>query len=207
MQLSTVAKAVGTMIARRTGHVTIWLPAIGLALRSGGEDENGKVSDDAELIDVRTGTSVATGKMTTPRAHHAGCLLHDGRVLLSGAILSDGTYSDTCEYYYPTPRTLELSLEDFARDRDHYERLGSTVEKLRNAPDGPVVKMQVHRPGGIFIAGISGLSSPRVGHSMLMLPTGDVLVLGGKTSGNVLVDRFELYRPAAPEESRDRAPF
>jgi hypothetical protein len=201
-ELSGNANAVGTMVARRKGHVTLWIPALGKVLTCGGEDENGNIRDDAELIDLSTGVSVWTGKMTTPRAYHAGCLLHDSRAVFSGGRTPGGT-SDSCEFYYYTSRELNLSPAEFARDRDHFERLNSTVRKVR---EDDQERVRVHRPGGFFLAALAGLSSPRANHSMIMLPNGSIFVSGGD-SGSGALAKTELYRPALAEEMQGRTPF
>jgi hypothetical protein len=58
----------------------------GRILFAGGEDgETGVGFSAAEVYDPSTGTSTATGNLTTPRFDHTETLLPDGTVLIAGS--------------------------------------------------------------------------------------------------------------------------
>jgi len=76
----------GTLVADRLGHSATLLPD-GHVLLAGGYDRASKTqpfSVSAELFDPATGTSTATGAMTTGLAFHAAAMTPDGRVVLAG---------------------------------------------------------------------------------------------------------------------------
>jgi len=78
--------AAGTLVAGRVGHTATLLPN-GHVLLAGGYDRASKTqpfSVSAESFDPATGTSTATGDMTTGLAFHAAALAPDGRVVLVG---------------------------------------------------------------------------------------------------------------------------
>ena len=76
----------GTLVADRLGHTATLLPD-GHVLLAGGYDRTDKehpFSAAAELFDPASGTSAATGDMTTGLAFQAAAPLPDGRVILVG---------------------------------------------------------------------------------------------------------------------------
>jgi hypothetical protein len=77
----------------------------GKILFAGGEDGETSIGfDSGELYDPATGTSIATGKMTTPRFDHTSTLLPDGTVLIAGSQRSGadgGSALASAEVYDP----------------------------------------------------------------------------------------------------------
>jgi hypothetical protein len=77
---------VDALVAARIGHSATLLPD-GHVLLAGGYDQASKdhpFAATAELFDPVTGTSAATGEMTTGLAFHASSPTADGRVILAG---------------------------------------------------------------------------------------------------------------------------
>ena len=85
----------------------------GDVLFAGGEDgEETQGVDTAELYDPTSGTSIFTGRMTTPRMDHTSTLLPDGTVLITGSQRSGfdggGALSST-EVYDPTAASFSAA--------------------------------------------------------------------------------------------------
>jgi len=74
-------------------------------------------SDEAEVYDPATGTSTATGKMTTLRGYSTATLLPEGRVLIAGADFPATTDSGRAELYDPITGTFSTTGDMVTRSR------------------------------------------------------------------------------------------
>jgi hypothetical protein len=75
-----------------------------------------KVRAACLIYSPATGSFKRTGEMTSPRSHHAGCVLPNGRVFVCGGVRSSLVRSTTCEEYDPlTEVWTELPPPVFGR--------------------------------------------------------------------------------------------
>src|SRR5207249_2489583 len=98
--------ATGAMNSSRSDH-TATLLADGKVLVTGGyasDDGTTNTISSAELYDEATGTWTTTGPLNTQRAHHAGILLPNGKVLVAGGSGTTNVIS-SAELYDPATRT------------------------------------------------------------------------------------------------------
>jgi hypothetical protein len=170
--------AVGSM---RTNHYLATALSDGRVLVTGGQDSEGKVLRTAELFDPATDEFTPTGSMAVPRVKHAAARLPDGRIMILGGSNGHsyrGRYRST-EIYDPRKGTFSPGPD--LRWRRH---------KIRDAvavlPSGAVlvaggaVRPELFDPaGGAFVPAVGELSGPQMFATATLLPTGDVLVLGG----------------------------
>lgn len=172
--------AVGSMRTPRAYTVATAL-ADGRVLVTGGHRAPGEVVGSAEIFDPATGDFHPAGEMLTPRTKHAAVLLDDGRVLVIGG----------------------------SQERDDRGRLASTElydPETGGFSPGPEMRSPRHKipdaalvlpSGGVLVGG--GAAGPEVWHpaeseflpirgrleglhefaTATLLPTGEVLVLGG----------------------------
>jgi hypothetical protein len=170
--------AVGPM---RTNHYLVTALADGRVLVTGGQDAAGEILSTAEIFDPATGQFRPTGEMATPRVKHAAALLPDGRVLIlggSGARSYPGRYAST-EIFDPT--TGAFSPGPNMQWGRHKIRDAVTV-----LPSGAVlvaggaVRPELFDPTDQVFVSVEGqLSGPQMFATATLLPTGEVLILGG----------------------------
>ncbi len=177
--------AFSTVGKMRTNHYLATALADGRVLVTGGHNVKGEILRSAEIFDPATAEFQPTGEMAAPRVKHAAALLSDGRVLIIGG--SDersyrGRYAST-EIYDPT-------TGEFSPGPD----LGWARHKIRDAvavlPSGAVlvaggaVQPELFDPTDqIFVPVAGEMSGPQMFATATLLPSGDVLVLGGYDEG------------------------
>ena len=190
----------GSLNAPRTFH-TATLLQNGKVLVASGVDSNSYVTNTAQLYDPVTGAWSPTGSLNTERNGHTATLLQDGKVLVSGG-LDGGDFSVfITELYDPATGTWSVTGTLNAA------RAGHTTTQL---PNGDVLLVG-ECIDGIFCGNSSGaelynsatgrwsytgsLLKRRTQETVTLLPSGQVLVVGGLGSKRVL-NSAELYDPA-----------
>jgi hypothetical protein len=207
---SETFSATGTMFTAREFHSATLLPD-GQVLFAGGGGTSGSVAS-AELYDPATGTFAGTGGMTAARQLHSATLLQDGRVLITGgyAVDASGTFAPlaTAELYDPVARTF-TPTGTMARARN-----GHTATMLPNGQvlvAGGVACTGDLRSNGCSIFGTAELYDPATGtftatgdmtttraaHTATLLPSGKVLLAGGRDWANEPLSSAELYDPVS----------
>ena len=170
-----------SMSVPRVGHVAVSL-ADGRVLIIGGRPaRRGEILRTAEIFDPSTRQFQTTGDMSSPRHKHAAALLPDGRVLvLGGSDVRDqrGRYRST-EIY--DPKTGKFA--DGPDMRWPRFKLPHAVAVL---PSGAVLvaggatRLELYAPGRQTFLPVQGeLSGSREFATASLLPSGEVLVLGG----------------------------
>lgn len=183
----------GSLKTPRMYH-TATLLTNGMVLVAGGRSDSGMLSS-AELYNPSNGTWVVTGSMLTNRAFHSATLLGNGKVLVAGGY--NGKRLQSAELYDPvtgkwtatgnlgTARSMHLmsllesgkvlvaggyGISSYLRDAELYDPLAGTWTQTGNMP---------------YINDYSGTAT--------LLPSGIVLVAGGKNQGA----NAEVYDPIA----------
>jgi len=184
-----------TMRASRAGHTATRL-SDGRVLLVGGwrEASIGQLAAQAsaEIFDPATGTFTAVGDMSTARVDHAAGLLPDGRVLVTGGSRLDGSFLtdlDSVEVFDPATDAFSAWASPMAHTRATHGMIdlldgrwllvgGSDVD-LR--PETFDVTTGAFTP---FAA--APADQARFGVCVAAFGSGDVAVVGGEASGDVL---------------------
>ena len=186
------------MLQPRAGH-TATLLADGRVLVVGGFVGEGTApSRSAEVYDPAAGTWEAMGELAIGRGGNATALLGDGRVLIAGGWLGSDTYTETTELFEPATGKFEpgpdlpvaadglaaTTLDDgsvlVVGGQHRFEV--ATDAAVRITPDGEVVQ-------------VDPLATARFKHTVVTLPSGEALVLGGTVDDRVLLRTTELFDP------------
>lgn len=152
------------------------------------------------------GTIVPTGNTTVPRFDHTATLLAAGNVLIVGGMERNGVTDASAELYDPaTGRFTPAAKMKGQRG------WGSTATRLANgevliaggatgslcSPDCHLASAELYDPATGSFKVTGSMKEPRAGGFAILLPTGDVLMVGGTmTSGKDSQASAELYHPA-----------
>jgi len=147
------------------------------------------------------GSVVGTGNMTAIRFDHAAALLPSGQVLIVGGIERNGVMQSTAELFDPAIRRFSPAAKPQSP-----HGWGVTATLLRNGKvlvaggstgcDSPcyTASAELYDPSaGTFVL-TGSMRVPRAGGRALLLPTGDVLIVGGAETSTVAT--AELYHPS-----------
>ncbi|WP_426754664.1 kelch repeat-containing protein [Myxococcus sp. Y35] len=170
----------------------------GRVLLAGGHSTSG-VTNHAELYDPVANTWTATGPLNFPRNGHSATLLPDGRVLVTGGADGSRTPRPESELYDPATGLWTVADSMVIARENHSATL---------LPSG-----KVFTAGGFSLAGAStfyadtelydpglqgwsaagSLGGTHVDPLMALLPTGRVLVAGGRDAGGAPTAAASLY--------------
>jgi hypothetical protein len=203
----TFTLTAGSLATGRYGHTATRLQS-GKVLIAGGASGAGGVPAlaSAELFDPATGTFSATAApMASARINHTATLLSDGRVLIAGGVDTDSLPLDSAELFDPVAGTFSAIAGPMTA-----ARYGHTATLL---PGGKVLiaggvdssntiiaTAEIYDPAAAAPAAsftpTGALVTPRNGHTAALLPSGQVLVVGGFDLGQSL-RHAELYDPVS----------
>jgi hypothetical protein len=160
----------------------------GTVLVAGGSYPGADGTDPAELYDPATGTWSKTAALFIPSFGHTATLLPDGAVLVVGGAADDEFYwsAGLTKLYLPAEHAwVERVLPALPRT-SHTATLLATgrvlvtggVGLLPCCPDTGRVEM--FDEGNHQWSAVSELAHKRTGHSATLLPSGELLVAGGR---------------------------
>jgi len=146
------------------------------------------------------GVVVPGVEMSAARAAHTATALRDGRVLVAGGFVAEG--SPIAAELYDQDAGRRLPLPPMIATRHSH-----TATEL---PDGRVLIVGGYASGGEPVASAElfdpkanafvptgGLEQPRADHVAVLLESGQVLMVGGLGPGWEFLDSAELYDPEA----------
>jgi len=197
---------VGKLAHARAGH-TATLLADGTVLLTGGRDKHRDILDSAEVFDPTTLQSALLGTpLTTPRAEQTGTLLPSAETLLAGGrdrygVLFSAELFQRDQTFGVLAASLQIPRAGHTATLLSDGRVlllgGLDVSKLPLLP-GEAFKV----PSGVLYDPRAGsftllphaLTVPRSEHTATLLPSGLVLVVGGRNEDGVL-GSAELFDP------------
>ncbi len=158
--------------------------------------------DSTELYDPVKNVCVAGPRMSTVRDDLAATLLADGTVLLTGGQDKTGKTQSSCERFDPATNAI-TPVGPLADERADHVALrladGSVLVMGGEQDDGhdhDTVLASVERfdPATSTFRRSNPLQVPRDDFGAILLADGCVLVIGGQTSGDVVLSSIEIDR-------------
>ena len=200
----TFTLTVGNLAAARVNHTATRLQS-GKVLIAGGTGASSSVLASAELFDPATGIfSPTTAPMTSARIFHTATLLPDGRVLIAGGADANGVPLDSAELYDPVAGTFTMIASPMTVARDaHTATLlpGGKVLIVGGAASSNVAAAELYDPAAVAPAAsftaTGALVTPRDAHTAVLLPSGQVLIVGGVYHLGQFLQHAELYDPVS----------
>lgn len=202
-------KTIGEMTTPRGGF-TATLLLDGRVLITGGEFD-GELAT-AEIFNPLTNSFTATGNLIEARAAHTATLLLDGRVLITGGI-RDNQVLATAEIFDPITGTFSAAGHMNSQRRTHAAVLltdgevlilgGSTEEDW----DTRLNSVEIYNPQqDAFAYYPASMRQERfkLGSSVTTLNNGQVLIVGGDTTVEVLDVQVGVFQDAAGQVDADR---
>jgi N-acetylneuraminic acid mutarotase len=200
----------GNLNVRRVGHTAMLLPngkvlfASGVTHGSVGDRIEEFTTNTAELYDPATGQWSLTGNLSTARYAHAAALLQNGKVLVAGGyLLERQDYTPSAEVYDPTTETWS-STGSLNTPRGYHTLTtlpnGNVLVSGGEGDVFPFIKKlntaEFYNPATGVWSLTGNLSTARGHHTATLLSTGQVLVVGGITTGTGRSNSAELYDQA-----------
>ena len=160
-------------------------------LITGGVNESGNLGD-ALLYDETTNTLTPTGSLVSARANHTSTLLLDGRVLITGGEIIDGSLLKSAEIYDPTTGMFTRLAHPMSIPRSKH-----TATLLQ---DGTVLivggkQADIFDPATELFTTLPSLPLNRSSHAAALLRDGTVLITGGYVGGSAN-QTGEIYDPS-----------
>ena len=199
----------GTMVQGRRQH-TATLLGSGRVLVTGGYFDHICFTASAELFDPVTGTFSSTGFMLSERSGHTATLVASGEVLMVGG--SNGCAPDAAddppwdplfaELYEPESETFQRA-GDMSTTRIHHAAVRLTngkvlvlggippLQNLHTQPPHPSYAERYDRQAGAF-SPIEGLTISFERYTATVMPSGIVLIVGGKNAAGASTTEVQL---------------
>ena len=195
----TTSEPVAPLGHPRDAHTAVRL-GTGQVLVVGGFGGEGQPPlASAELFEPASRTWVPTVDLRLGRGGHAAAVLGDGRVIVAGGWVGPRRYTATTEIYDPVRGRF-----------DPGPALPVGVDGLAatSLPDGTVLITGGQRAPGVAsdaavlvrrdgstTESVGPLREARFKHTMITLPTGEVLVIGGTSDDRTLLAGTEIFDP------------
>jgi hypothetical protein len=221
--------ATGAMITPRESATATLLPDGRVLVAGGGRQMTDfTILASAELYDPGTGSWTATGTMGTPRQGGTATLLPDGKVLVAGGInfsrtgimAGNAVELAAAELYDPstgswaatgtmgTPRsggTATLLPDGKVLVAGGYTDHSASASS--SAYSSPSASAELYDPGSGTWTATASMTTPRAGHTAMLLLDGRVLVVGGDDPGfgQLASASAELYDPSSGTWTATRA--
>lgn len=153
------------------------------------------------------GAFAPTGSMTTQRMGHTATLLTNGKVLIAGgsAIIPGWPVWASAELYDPLTHTFALTGSMTVPRSGHTATLlpdgrvliaGGFASQENGSRGNLLASTELYDPSTNTFTASGPMTKPRHGHTATLLNTGKVLITGGESSVNSVIESSaELYDP------------
>jgi hypothetical protein len=137
------------------------------------------------------------------RADHTATLLLDGTVLITGGMVANGVFLNTAELYDPQQNSFSLTGDMLSPRVEHTATLlpngrvliaGGLAGRTFEGGPGVVATTEIYDPSTHRFTAGPNMTTPRTGHGAVLLPNGNVLIIGGSDDKHGLASA-EIYDP------------
>jgi hypothetical protein len=164
-----------------------------------GGDVADLISADAEIFDPVTGNSTFVALMAQPRTGHVSAPLGDGTVLIVGGLTTDGVALATTERFDPATNSITPAASmAVARAGASATVLIDGRVLVAGGHDGrqDQASAEIYSPfDDTFLAVETTMSVARSGHSAVLLPHNNSVLIAGGTSAGAAVASVDLFLP------------
>jgi Galactose oxidase, central domain len=191
--------ATASMTVQRTHHTSTVLPN-GKVFVTGGPFST--VVDVFDPVGAAAGSFVPAGATADARRYATVTALPSGKVLLAGGETSAGPLASV-EIYDPIAKTYTATASMAEPRSQHTATLlgsgkvliaGGVTTGGTQLDDAELFDDTAGGGAGAFTP-TGTMTMARMDHTATLLPTGEVLMVGGLTSGTAIVSSAELYDP------------
>ena len=196
--------AAGTLTTGRYFHTATLLPS-GKVLVAAGIGVSGATNtpvSSAELYDPTTNGWSSAGSLATARYHHTATLLPSGKVLVAAGY--NGLILSSAELYDPASNTWSGAASLAATRMNQSATLLPSGKLLVAAGQGGVpgnstalTTAEIFDPAANTWSATGALAVGRYQPTATLLPSGRVLLVGGRATNGSALASTELYDPAA----------
>ena len=154
---------------------------------------------------TEVGRVIRAASMHDRRADHTATLLPDGRVLIAGGMVENGVFLNSAELFDPVKGTFVATASMQSRRVGHSATLlpngkvliaGGLAGRIFEGGPGNVATTEIYDPATSHFTPGPPMSTPRTGHSAVLLRNGKVLAAGGAGPGEQGLTSAEIYDPA-----------
>ena len=199
----------GGMVTGRFWHTATLLPNGKVLVTGGFRFLSPRTESSAELYDPNTGSFTTAGNMTTARELHTATLLPNGKVLIVGGLISAGYFFflNSAEFYDPASGSFNVT-QNMATARALHAAIllqnGSVLFATGETFCGTngtgcavsTPAAEIFNPVSNAFAATGNMNIARDGATATLLPSGNVLIIGGVASSPVrFLSSAELYIP------------
>lgn len=173
---------VGDMMRPRACHGGAALPN-GLVLLMGGVNRHGRIST-AEIFDPTTNTFSYIGEMNSIRSGFTATTLKDGRVLITGGygleILSSAEIFDPATFTFTPIESMTIPRYNHTATLLNDGRVLIVGGQVRSRGRNQIfATAEIFDPITESFSSTGSMSHPRHKHAAALLPSGNVLIVGG----------------------------
>lgn len=199
----------GSPISKRFDHEATLL-GNGMVLIVGGTGSDGYPLKNAEIYDPNSSTFKPAGMLTTGRSRTSATLLPNGRVLITGGIDKNGVTLSSAEIFDPVTGEFVTAANLLNPRHSHSTILLSNGKALIVGGLSGSSSTDTHAfpPSAELFDPMSGsfsttgsLKFKRYSNTTTLLPSGKVLVVGGRDDSNAAMGIVELYDPKSEKFS------
>jgi N-acetylneuraminic acid mutarotase len=201
----TFSGPTGKMTTARTFHAATILNDGRVLITGGGPTMSmADVLDTAEIYDptTRTFTSIPF-RMSSPRTLHAAIALNDGRVLIAGGFQNANSILDSADVYDPASGQFQVLAAKMTVPRAYHTVTALSSGRIlitggESTRTTSQASAEIFDPGSGRFAAVGDMKAQRFGHGASLLPSGAVVVTGGRyidRGGQIPLETAEVYEP------------
>lgn len=186
------------MTTARDAHTATLLESGDILVAGGFAGEGLPPLTSVEVFNPRTGTWSAATPMRVGRGGHAAARLGDGRVLEAGGWVGPGRYTDTTEIYDAITGRFEEG-PSLPEPVDGLAAVSLTGGSVLIA--GGQVRSGIATSSAVLVSSdgtltrVGPMAQARFKHTIVALPDGRALVIGGTSNDTDLLSSTEEYDP------------